>query len=58
MTTNNLLDDNTRVCAPIIFERYGRAAARDRAYVDACYQRVRAMMQAELDDLVQKYGCQ
>jgi hypothetical protein len=40
-----------------VFERYGCAAARDRAYVDACYERVRAMMQAELDDLVQKYDC-
>lgn len=47
---------HTRVCPPIVFERYGSAAARDRTYVDACYERVRAMMQAELDDLVQKYG--
>ena len=42
----------TRVCQPIVFERYGRAAARDRAYVDACYQRVYVQMQGELDDLV------
>ena len=48
---------HTRVCPPIVFERYGCAAARDRGYVDACYERVRAMMQAELDDLVQKYDC-
>lgn len=45
---------HTRVCAPVIFERYGKAAARDRAYVDACYEQVRLHMQAELDDLVQK----
>jgi 1-acyl-sn-glycerol-3-phosphate acyltransferase len=48
---------HTRVCKPIVFERYGRGAACDRAYVDACYERVRATMQAELDDLVQKYDC-
>jgi 1-acyl-sn-glycerol-3-phosphate acyltransferase len=45
---------HTRVCAPIIFDRYGRAAARDRVYVDACYERVRTQMQGELDDLVSK----
>jgi hypothetical protein len=45
---------HTRVCAPVIFERYGKAAAQDRAYVDACYERVQAQMQTELDDLVQK----
>lgn len=44
---------HTRVCAPVVFERYGKDAAQDRAYVDACYERVRAHMQAELDDLVQ-----
>lgn len=43
---------HNRVCAPIIFERYGRAAANDRDYVDACYDRVEAAMQAELDQLV------
>ena len=31
---------HTRVCPPIVFERYGRKAASDRAYVDACYQKV------------------
>jgi 1-acyl-sn-glycerol-3-phosphate acyltransferase len=45
---------HTHVCAPIVFERYGRVASRDRTYVDACYEQVRAMMQAELDELVQK----
>lgn len=44
----------TRVCAPIVFDRYGRAAARDRAYVDVCYERVRLAMQGELDDLIRK----
>jgi 1-acyl-sn-glycerol-3-phosphate acyltransferase len=41
----------TRVCAPIVFDRYGREAARDRAYVDDCYELVVARMQQELDDL-------
>ncbi|MFB6277599.1 MAG: lysophospholipid acyltransferase family protein [Halothece sp.] len=42
----------TRVCSPIHFQRSGRKAARDRAYVDACYEQVRQHMQASLDDLV------
>lgn len=42
----------TRVCAPIVFERYGPEAARDRAYVEACYWRVLTQMQTELDRLV------
>ncbi|WP_071515594.1 1-acyl-sn-glycerol-3-phosphate acyltransferase [Geitlerinema sp. PCC 9228] len=42
----------TRVCSPIDFERSGRKAARDRKYVDACYEQVRQHMQAALDDLV------
>ncbi len=41
----------TRVCAPIRFERYGREAASDREYVDACYEKVCTQMQQELDDL-------
>ena len=41
----------TRVCAPIVFERYGREAASDREYVDACYEEVCTQMQRELDDL-------
>ena len=44
---------HTRVCPPIIFERYGREAARDRDYVDTCYNIVCAQMQQELDCLVQ-----
>lgn len=42
----------TKVCSPIRFERSGREAARDRAYVDACYQQVYQAMQTSLDDLV------
>jgi 1-acyl-sn-glycerol-3-phosphate acyltransferase len=45
---------HTRVCAPIAFERYGRRAASDRDYVDACYKRVCTQMQGELDDLVRR----
>ncbi len=44
---------HTRICAPIVFERSGRAAANDRDYVDACYERVCSQMQQELDRLVQ-----
>ncbi len=43
---------HTRICQPIIFERYGQAAASDRAYVDACYEIVSTQMQQELDRLV------
>ncbi|MGK7905139.1 MAG: lysophospholipid acyltransferase family protein [Hormoscilla sp.] len=49
---------HTRVCAPIIFERYGREAARDRAYVDACYHQVHSQMQQELDRLIQDVSSQ
>ncbi len=42
----------TKVCSPIYFERSGREAARDRAYVDACYQQVYQTMQTALDQLV------
>lgn len=44
---------HTRVCAPIVFERWGRKAASDRAYVDACYTEVCTQMQLELDGLVE-----
>lgn len=43
---------HTRICPPIMFERYGQKASRDRAYVDACYQRVVTQMQQELDLLI------
>ena len=42
----------TRVCPAIVFERYGREAANDRAYVDACYDLVVLKMQQGLDQLV------
>lgn len=41
-----------RVCQPIVFERYGRSAARDRDYVDACYDLVVSQMQEQLDLLI------
>ncbi|NER33391.1 MAG: acyltransferase family protein [Oscillatoria sp. SIO1A7] len=42
----------TRVCAPIVFEKQGRAAAKDRKYVDACYEQVQSEMQQALDELI------
>lgn len=47
---------HTRVCAPIVFEQYGRAAADDRDYVDACYLKVCQQMQQELDYLIKQTG--
>jgi len=47
---------HTRVCAPVVFERTGYAASRDRAYVQACYAQVVNHMQAELDRLVAESG--
>ncbi|MGQ4648648.1 1-acyl-sn-glycerol-3-phosphate acyltransferase [Lyngbya aestuarii] len=47
---------HTRVCAPIIFEHYGRTAARDRTYVNTCYEKVCTQMQWELDRLVESTG--
>jgi len=46
---------HTRVCAPILFDRYGPQAAHDADYVEACYQRVQTTMQRELDDLFARY---
>jgi 1-acyl-sn-glycerol-3-phosphate acyltransferase len=45
----------TRICAPIVFDRYGRDAAGDRDYVEKCYHLVSAKMQGELDRLVLDY---
>lgn len=45
---------HTRVCAPIVFERYGREAASDRDYVDSCYEKVCTQMQQELDNLIER----
>jgi 1-acyl-sn-glycerol-3-phosphate acyltransferase len=42
----------TRICPPIIFERYGEDASRDRDYVDFCYQLVCNKMQQQLDTLI------
>ena len=42
----------TRVCPPIVFERYGRDVASDRSYVNACYELVISQMQQQLADLV------
>lgn len=47
------LQIHTRVCKPIIFERYGKEAARDRPYVEKCYNLVVTKMQEALDDLYQ-----
>ncbi|NER49834.1 MAG: glycerol acyltransferase [Symploca sp. SIO1A3] len=43
---------HTRVCAPILFEQYGRTASGDRDYVNTCYQQVLTQMQTELDYLI------
>jgi 1-acyl-sn-glycerol-3-phosphate acyltransferase len=43
-----------RICKPIEFSRYGRSAANDRDYVDACYTLVEQQMQVELDLLVEE----
>lgn len=43
---------HTRVCPPIMFDRYGRDAAMDRAYVNACYVTVVTKMQLALDQLI------
>jgi 1-acyl-sn-glycerol-3-phosphate acyltransferase len=45
----------TRVGAPIYFDRYGVDAARDRPYVNACYEQVRHQMQQELNILIAKH---
>ncbi len=45
---------HTRVCPTIIFERYGEQAARDRDYVNECYNKVCHLMQHELDRLVRE----
>jgi 1-acyl-sn-glycerol-3-phosphate acyltransferase len=50
---------HTRVCAPIVFERYGQKAAKDHHYVNTCYDLVHTRMQQELNCLVKdvkKFG--
>jgi 1-acyl-sn-glycerol-3-phosphate acyltransferase len=44
---------HTRVCPPIVFERYGPDAAQDEAYVNECYEKVRHVMQNSLNSLVE-----
>jgi len=43
---------HTEICQPITFARYGKAAARDRDYVEACFLEVETKMQQALDRLV------
>ncbi|EKV02233.1 1-acyl-sn-glycerol-3-phosphate acyltransferase [Leptolyngbya sp. PCC 7375] len=43
----------TRVCPPIMFERTGRAAAQDKAYVQECYGQIVDQMQQNLDQLIE-----
>ena len=43
----------TRVCPPIFFARYGAQAAKDRQYVEHCYELVVNQMQEELNDLAE-----
>lgn len=43
---------HTRVLPPITFSRTGKQAARDRIYVEECYQLVVARMQQGLDQLI------
>ena len=42
----------TLVCPPIVFKQTGRAAARDNAYVQTCYDLVVDTMQHHLDRLI------
>ena len=44
---------HTRICPPIYFERYGNDAAKDKDYVEQCYQLVKTEMQRELDQLAE-----
>ena len=41
-----------RVCKPIEFDRYGADMAKDRDYVNICYEKVRSQMQLELNRLM------
>lgn len=45
---------HTRICSPIIFNRYGENAYNDHDYVQECYDLVCSLMQKELDRLVQE----
>lgn len=52
------LELHTRVCPPIVFERYGQDAAHDREYVNRCYEQVVNLMQSQLDRLVEEKNSQ
>ncbi|NBD16058.1 MAG: glycerol acyltransferase [Cyanobacteria bacterium] len=41
-----------RLCPPIVFERYGRDAAKDLDYVQQCYDTVVEQMQRQLNQLI------
>jgi 1-acyl-sn-glycerol-3-phosphate acyltransferase len=48
---------HNRICAPIVFDRAGRAAANDKEYVWSCYRQVKKVMQQELIALArERYG--
>jgi 1-acyl-sn-glycerol-3-phosphate acyltransferase len=47
---------HTRVCPPVVFERYGADAAQDENYVNACYETVHHLMQSALNSLVKELG--
>jgi 1-acyl-sn-glycerol-3-phosphate acyltransferase len=46
---------HTRILAPIVFTKNGKEAARDRNYVDDCYQIVVEQMQQGLDNLIREH---
>ena len=48
------LQIHTRVCPPILFERYGKEAAKNREYVNSCYQLVCGQMQQQLEFLAKE----
>jgi len=41
-----------RLCPPLVFERYGRDAAKDLDYVQQCYDLVVEQMQTQLNQLI------
>ena len=45
---------HTRMCKPIVFEKYGKEASKNRDYVDACYDLVCTKMQREMDKLARE----
>ena len=45
---------HTRICKPIIFEKYGREVSKNRDYVDDCYEQVCREMQREMDKLARE----